>query len=214
MAKIYDGILGKIYGKVGSVVGSKWKGLNTIRIYQPKPHNPKTKAQEIQRSKFKLLVELGKKCLPFIRIGLANAYTKMTSSNSFVKMNISTAISGTYPAFTINYPNLVVAAGTLTGIDTVAVANAAGRKVTLTWTDNTGEGSAEGTDVANILLINSTKGLIIQDTSSAVRSTGTLTFTCPLFWLGETVYAYIAFVNPTTGIISNSSYAGTTTVLL
>ena len=214
MGKIYEGILGKMNGRVGPVVGSKWKGLNTLRSYQPKPHNPKTKAQETQRSKFKLLVELGKKCLPFVRVGLAKANAKMTSSNSFVKMNISTAISGTYPAFSINYPYLVVASGTLTGIDTVSVANAAGRKVTLTWTDNTGEGSAESTDVAMILLINSTKGLIMQDTSSAVRSTGTLAFTCPLFWLGETVYAYIAFVNPTTGIISNSSYAGTTTVTL
>jgi hypothetical protein len=214
MGTVYEGILGKINGRVGPVVGSKWKGLNTLRSYQPKPHNPKTTAQKIQRSKFKLLVALGRKCLPFIRLSLAKAYANMSGYNAFVKINLSTAISGTYPSFSINYPNLLVATGTLTGIDTVSVANAAGRKVILTWTDNTGEGNAASTDVGMILLIDGSNRFMIDDTSSSVRSAGTLTLTCPLFWVGNTVYAYIAFKNPTTGEISISSYAGTVNVLL
>ncbi len=214
MATIYDGILGKVNGKVGPVVGSKWKSLNILRAYQPKPHNPKTKAQLIQRAKFKLIVALGKKCLPFVRVSLAKAYANMSGSNSFVKLNLSTAISGTYPSFSINYPNLVVATGTLTGIDTVSVANAAGRKVILTWTDNTGEGDAASTDVGMILLIDASNRMILEDTSSSVRSAGTLTITCPPICVGNTVYAYIAFKNPTTGEISISSYAGTVNVLL
>ena len=214
MGKLEDGILGKMTGKVGPVVGSKWKGLNTVRSYQPKPKNPKTTAQKIQRAKFKLIVALGRKCLPFVRVSLAKAYAKMSGYNAFVKLNLSTAISGTYPSFTINYPNLVVASGTLTGIDTVSVANAAGRKVILTWTDNTGEGNASSTDVGMILLIDASNRFIFEDTSSAVRSTGTLTLTCSPFCVGNTVYAYIAFKNPTTGEISISSYAGTVNVLL
>ena len=214
MGTIYEGILGKINGKVGPVVGSKWKSLNTLRSYQPKPHNPKTKAQLIQRAKFKLIVALGRKCLPFVRISLAKAYANMSGYNAFVKLNLSTAISGTYPAFSINYPNLVVASGTLTGIDTVSVANAAGRKVILTWTDNTGEGNASSTDVGMILLIDASNRMIIEDISSSVRSAGTLTLTCSPICVGNTVYAYIAFKNPTTGEISISSYAGTVNVLL
>jgi len=214
MGKIVEGILGKMTGKVGPVVGSKWKGLNTLRSYQPKPHNPKTTAQKIQRSKFKLLVALGKKCLPFIRMSLAKAYVNMSGYNAFVKLNLSTGISGTYPSFSINYPNLVVATGTLTGIDTVSVANAAGRKVILTWTDNSGEGNAASTDVGMILLIDASNRFMFEDISSSVRSTGTLTITCPIFCVGNTVYAYIAFKNPTTGEISISSYAGTVNVLL
>jgi len=214
MATIYDGILGKVNGKVGPVVGSKWKGLNTLRAYQPKPHNPKTTAQKIQRYKFKLLVALGRKCLPFIRVSLAKAYANMSGYNAFVKLNLSTAISGTYPSFTINYPNLLVASGTLTGIDTVSVANAAGRKVILTWTDNTGEGNAASTDVGMILLIDTSNRFMFEDITSSVRSTGTLTITCPVFCVGNTVYAYIAFKNPTTGEISISSYDGTVNVLL
>jgi hypothetical protein len=214
MGKITEGILGKMTGKVGPVVGSKWKSLNTLRSYQGKPHNPKTPAQKIQRSKFKLLVALGKKCLPFVRVSLAKAYANMSGFNAFVKLNLSTAISGTYPSFSINYPQLVVATGTLTGIDTVSVANAAGRKVILTWTDNSGEGNAASTDVGMILLIDASNRMILEDTSSSVRSAGTLTITCPPICVGNTVYAYIAFKNPTTGEISISSYAGTVNVLL
>jgi len=102
MGTVYEGILGKINGRVGPVVGYKWKGLNTLRSYQPKPHNPKTTAQKIQRSKFKLLVALGRKCLPFIRLSLAKAYANMSGYNAFVKINLSTAISGTYPSNSIN----------------------------------------------------------------------------------------------------------------
>ncbi len=63
MGKLEEGILGKMTGKVGPVVGSKWKGVNTVRSYQPKPHNPKTTAQKMQRSKFKLISSIRKEML-------------------------------------------------------------------------------------------------------------------------------------------------------
>jgi hypothetical protein len=51
MAIAKGGILGTYQGKIGNVVGQKWKGKNTIRTLVT-PSNPKTPAQIAQRAAF------------------------------------------------------------------------------------------------------------------------------------------------------------------
>ncbi len=51
MAKILNGILGGGAGKVGGVVMSNWKGIDTLRAYSV-PSNPNSSAQQLQRGLF------------------------------------------------------------------------------------------------------------------------------------------------------------------
>ncbi len=53
MGKQVAGILGRYTGKVGNVVGSKWKNVDTVRVYSV-PANPRTVAQVAHRGKFTL----------------------------------------------------------------------------------------------------------------------------------------------------------------
>ena len=62
MARIPAGILGRVSGKVGDVVGATWKGIPYIRQYVI-PANPNTALQQTERSLFADLVSLAKAAL-------------------------------------------------------------------------------------------------------------------------------------------------------
>lgn len=91
MGKINQGILGKVSGRVGSVVGASWKGLPTLRVYQPDVANPKTAAQTAQRSAFKAISEVGSQLLnPLIKSFWDRFAVKESGYNAFVKANKAT----------------------------------------------------------------------------------------------------------------------------
>jgi len=62
MAKLPAGILGRVSGKVGDVVGAAWKGIPYIRQYVI-PGNPNTAAQQAERGLFANIVGLAQAAL-------------------------------------------------------------------------------------------------------------------------------------------------------
>ena len=71
---------------------------------------------------------------------------KMTGINSAFRYTIENAISGTYPAFAINYAQALVSRGDLPNVLGPAVTSGAGSILTFSWTDNSGVGAAQPTD--------------------------------------------------------------------
>lgn len=89
MAKIRAGILSKVQGKVGGVVGATWKGKNYLREHV-KPSNPNTPAQQLQRSKMSVAVKAASYFLGAVLTRFTNAFVKeMSAYNWFVKQNIA-----------------------------------------------------------------------------------------------------------------------------
>lgn len=90
MGKINQGILGGFSGKVGNVVGGKWKGIDWMRV-RVIPANPKTASQITVRSLLKDVVERAR----FAKVDVVNVgFEKkvkgkaLTQSNAFVSANI------------------------------------------------------------------------------------------------------------------------------
>lgn len=89
MAKIRAGILSKVQGKVGGVVGATWKGKNYLREHV-KPSNPNTPAQQLQRGKMSTAVKGAGFFLGGILTRFTNKFVKdMSAYNWFVKQNIA-----------------------------------------------------------------------------------------------------------------------------
>lgn len=63
MAIIKRGILGGFSNKIGNVVGTSWKGISVMRSLPQSVHNPKTEAQEEQRTNFAVASKLGSQLL-------------------------------------------------------------------------------------------------------------------------------------------------------
>lgn len=88
MGKIFQGILGGVSSKVGSVVGASWKGIPTLRVYQPNVSNPKTAAQVKVRGSFKFLSVIASLSLAgFIKPLWDRDAVRMSGYNAFIGAN-------------------------------------------------------------------------------------------------------------------------------
>lgn len=114
MGKVQQGILDGFVGKVGTVVGSFWKGKPTMRAYRRTVRNANTDEQAPVRLHFETLVHTASGFQHAFNIGLANAARahRMTTGNYFVQRNwdVFTLVHG---IFEPDWSKLVISQGNL-----------------------------------------------------------------------------------------------------
>lgn len=118
MATINRGILDGFFGKVGTVVGSFWKGTPVMRAYVRRIHDSKNNSQLLVRARFTAISDLASAFLSAIRLGLHNdaSRSRTTEANVFVKKNWEAVQATTVDSVTIDYADLEVANGSLPGV--------------------------------------------------------------------------------------------------
>jgi hypothetical protein len=97
MGKIVSGLLGPVSGRVGGVVGARWKSVPYIRSYTV-PGASRTDLQAAQRDKFGFTVAAAR---PFVG-RIFNPYydkflTRVSGFNRFVSENIANYVGGDTP---------------------------------------------------------------------------------------------------------------------
>lgn len=212
MGKINQGILGGVSGKVGNVIGGNWKGIDYLRIMPASIANPQTPAQMDQRSKFITVINFLQPIKDFIHVGFKNYAVKMTQFNSAMSYNVKNAISGSYPDYTIDYPKALVSRGGLAPALNGAAASTVAGSVSFEWDDNSGDGNAQTTDKALLVVYNPIKGEAVTILAGATRGTGVQEVTVPNNYSGDTVHAYIGFISADGISVANSKYVGAVTV--
>jgi hypothetical protein len=148
MAKIAEGILGAFIGRVGPVSGYRRNGQNIMRTASSGKDTKITAGRLAQREKMKVCNDFTR---PFCGQGFFNrtfpsygaagtGYSRATSAI----MNL--AITGTYPATSISYPDVLISRGQLPSVQSAtAMVNEEGNTV-FTWTDNSEMGTAKPSD--------------------------------------------------------------------
>lgn len=90
MATIKQGILGAFSGKVGSVVGSSWKGIPVMKSLPPSVANPRTAKQIEQRSRMKACTSFSQSVLASVIKPLNDRFaSRMSGFNAFTSRNIA-----------------------------------------------------------------------------------------------------------------------------
>jgi hypothetical protein len=165
MGKISSGILGGVQNKVGSVIGSSWKGIATIRSMPTSVANPNTVAQQAQRQKFSAVVYVARLLLSDLISVVWNPFAKkMSGYNDFIRRNINCFTGGTLS----NPESFQASRGILTAFQGLSVtADSSDHKIYATFTNNSGVGDALPSDWVNMVYYNQTK-----DTWHVVFETG------------------------------------------
>lgn len=208
MGTIKQGILGGFSGKVANVVGGVWKGIAYMRSLPVSVANPKTDAQLTQRQKFSVTMHFLKPLSQFLKTGFKAYEVKMTGINAAMSYNIKNALTGTYPSIAVDYPNALVARGTLApALNQVASSTVAGT-VKFDWEDNTGEIGASSTNKTLLVIYNPSQNQAVTVNELAERGDGTQTVTVPDSFSGDLVQCYIAFITADGQTVSNSAFAG------
>ncbi len=212
MGKINRGILGGFQGKVGTVVGTRWRGINVMRAMPERVRNPNTIPQRRQREKFKLVTELLQKARPVFRSGFAQTGNpNLSPFNAAMSWNIRYAIKGEYPGQELDFPQVRFAMGSLENISQPEVNTAGPGEIAFTWTDNTGTANAEADDRIMVILYNENKGEAVYSLDAATREAGSAAISIPESLSGETFHAWIATLGSQSSISSDSQYLGTIT---
>jgi hypothetical protein len=86
MSKLFS-ILGKFQGSKGNLTFQNWKGLNTVRQKPVNVANPRTEAQQLNRTAFRQTSTLAAKLRPALALGFGNAGGRFTIFNWFHKKN-------------------------------------------------------------------------------------------------------------------------------
>jgi hypothetical protein len=212
MGKINQGILGGVSGQVGNVIGGTWKGIDYLRIKPSSVANPRTEGQVDQRSKFSTVLRFLQPMTDFLRVGFKLYANRMTQFNAAMSYNLNNAITGAYPNFMIDYSSALVTRGNLTGAANGAATSPSAGSVEVTWTDNSGSGSAQVTDKSLIVLLNTTRSEAVFTTAGPARDDAAATIPVPSEYSGEDVEVFLGFVSESGTKVANSVYLGSVTV--
>jgi len=211
MGRINQGILGGFSGKVGTVIGSSWKGITFMRARAVNVKNPRTEKQVAQRTKFALTVRFLKPMTYLLRVGFKLYEQGQTAFNAAMSYTLAHAITGTYPDYSIDPSKVLISCGGLPPATSASV-TATDSNIEFKWADNSGAGSARQTDMALIAIVNPAKGEAITYVEDAERMTGSQTVPLWGHWSGDVVHTYLGFVSEDGKEVSNSLYLGQITV--
>jgi hypothetical protein len=209
MAKIPDGILGPIIGKIGPVTGYRRNGVNIIRSSAGRKDKVVTPLRSSQRQKIKVCNEFTR---AFSRSGFfaktfpgygdtGTGYNRATSAI----MNL--AITGFYPDIALDYPKVLISKGPLPGAEDPAAFLAQTDTIHFTWTNNSWKGTAKPNDKVIVAAYFLTRKQAVFSIGDAVRSKGEVS----LFVgnrPGEICETWIGFLSHNEKDAANSSYCG------
>ena len=212
MAIIKQGILGGFNGKVGTVIGSSWKGRSVIRAIAQHVHNPRTAAQQAARARLSLVSRFVSGVQTFVNEGLrALADSEaITAANVATRLNLAQAVTGSGTGVSLDYSRVILSSGNLPGVDSPAVAAAAsGHSVNISWTNNAGSDTGVvDNDRMLFCLYNPARQSSTYDLVSVVRADEAAVLSYPSAWAGDTLYLYVAVRSEDKSRISNSVMAG------
>ncbi|MBQ7532480.1 MAG: hypothetical protein IJT45_02120 [Bacteroidales bacterium] len=117
MGTIKQGILGGFNGKVGTVVGSSWKGITYMRGQAQHVKNPRTAGQIYSRTAFKAVSAALSPIASTLRLTFAKSAGKMSAFNKAVSENYKAAVVDQDGTPVVDYSKLILSKGTIRPFD-------------------------------------------------------------------------------------------------
>ena len=207
MGKIKTGILGGFQGKVGTVIGSTWRGESIMRALPKTAAKAPTESQRIQRLKFKAVSEFLNPLRSTLSTYFGNDTGVKSKYNMATSYHITNAVEITEQGTQILYPRVLVAKGTLFGFQNLTTTQSE-TAITLNWEDNTVFGNAKAEDTVNVVCYIEEVNTFYVFESIANRDGLTASVTLPQNFLGYNVEVYAFLYDKVSKTSSNSVYLG------
>lgn len=202
MAILKNGINGPFSGKVGTTVGSTWRGLNIIRS-RPKSPTQFSKEQLANQMRMKVAQDFLKHLVKPIRIGFRDDHIIPTAYNSAIAYHKKFALAGEYPGISIDLAAVKIASGNLWIPDDMAMQNDHSH-IELSWSSSLEE-NALCDDQLLLVLWDDTKQAA-QYSLQAYRSAGQFIWEPGFGFPGA--HVWVAFIRQDRTMQSESKYLG------
>lgn len=212
MARITNGILGGFSGKVGTVVGASWRGIDYIRgVPNPstKPASPLQLAQRLRMRLFRGFL-LG---VDQIIENCFQNYDKETPMNSALSYNMKHAVTGSYPKLSIDFPNLVYSKGDLQSAWSLTAVSSESNTIDFSWQNGAFNNYRGAEDRVSIMVYSPETMKFVKATDAGVRADGDSRLIFPENFSGQEVHCYLHFYSEAFNIASTNEYIGVVTVI-
>lgn len=207
MARIENGITGGVSGKIGNIVGARWKDISYLRTLPSNWKDPKTKKQVKQRSKLSVVVSFLRTASDLVKIGFqSRANGRMTAFNAAMSYNMKHAVTPMDEGYGLDYEKVMISQGELEGASDARI-KVVGNKLVFEWNPSVLT-NGSGDDMAMVMVHNTQKCRGISDTDAGKRRVGEASLTLPGYWAGDEMVAYLAFRNAKTTMASDSLFVG------
>jgi len=211
MAIYENGIVGPFEGRVGNVVGYRWRGKFVMRtVPKTKKRRKSTDKQLASRARLSLMQAYLQPRIEFIRKGfsLAPELNKMSAFNAAMSYNLKNSISGDYPEFKIDYSKVVFSRGDLELPEDIKMSQE-GEGLCLSWSTEE-KGNASYDDQVMIML----SGIkdVYGSHSGNQRYVGKEIISLEGVTPGIELFVHIAFISDDRQRVSDSLYLGSVIV--
>lgn len=205
MARLPQGILGGVLGKVGNVVGSSWKGIPILKSRPLSVANPRTTKQVAQRNKMTNIVAFAQFILSSIIKPLNDRFAQQASGyNDFVSRNIH-LFTGEMPS---PAADLKISVGKMAAVNPSSIDATNGQKeVVVNYPASLTDAFASTTDTAYVVIYNATQknfgvnvGLESRGDEAAHVNMSSPVAT------SDVLHAWIAFRREDGTVVSNTGY--------
>lgn len=210
MGTYNNGILGNFRGKIGAVIGSRWRGIHYMRSKSGPRTSGFTDKQLEQQARFGMAIRFMQPLHPVLKIGYRSQARSSTPLNQSLSDVLMDVITGVYPALVIHYPSVRIAKGTLPPAAQPTLSLTNGR-LQFMWSDDTTQAGASPTDQL-LLLALAESGEPAYSLLQYQRSVGQAELALPALAAGTVVHGYIAMASATGMEVSNSLYVGAVTL--
>ena len=207
MATYSKGANGAFSGKVGSIIGSSWRGVDYLRSLPKKNNKPSSDLQIAQRSKFALAPIYLSPIKDILNIGFKDKQlNKITGYNAAVKIFLNQAIGGDYPDFVIDFSQIVMSKGSLSvfhGLTAVLQDS----NLLINWQSIPNRYNSFDDDLLMVVLFNDTKKMYLVY-EEAQRNALTYTAIIGNNFTGDVFYGWVFAVKRENNVVANSQYLG------
>lgn len=213
MATFEKGILGGFSGKVGNVVGARWRGRNVMRSLPTRGNYTPTELQLLQRERFTTVVEFISPIKGIVSMYFGKKQGDKSTYNLATSYHLKNAlVELPDDTFSMDYPKVLISKGDLRDIDTPAATTAANQVVNLTWVDNSGQGNANPLDQLIVVFYAPDLNVFQTYEYISAREDESAQITLPAFLAGAEVHIWATFATESHKDAATSNYLGTVTV--
>ena len=207
MAKMEYGYLGGFRGTLGTAVGYQWNGKWCLRSRPATVNNPRTEAQQANRTLFSEEVRLAARMSWAINRTLTELARQMgmTAYNLFVSLN-QPAFSLINGRMEVDYPNLILSQGQVAPVQFGAMTLTEELRLSVTFEKNMNLPRAKSYDAVSLYVYSPSvgKGFL---TAPVYRKDRCISVLLPSLFARQELQVY-GFVEDAQGNFSESVYVG------
>lgn len=213
MGTFSKGILGGFSGKVGNVVGARWRGKDIMRSLPTRGTYIPTAAQLDQRERFKTAIMF----LTPIKEILSACFGKPQGDKS--TFNLATGYHIKYAllpdgfgSYAMDYPKVLIGKGDLRGLSDGSVVADINQRINVFWDDNSGQGNASATDELVVVVYCEALNVFETVMAAGTRNLTTVQIPLPAYWSAQAVDVWATFISADRKLAATSIYLDAVTL--